>query len=146
MASTSVSSVSSQSGTRSSAAQASNNDAYSSLNLDTFMKLLVTEMQNQDPLEPMNNQEIVQQVSQIRSIEASQQLTTTLQAVLLGQNVATASSLLGRMIAGLDDNGQQVSGRVDGVTIADGQAKLYVGNRTVSLNNVVAIAADSSSQ
>jgi flagellar basal-body rod modification protein FlgD len=146
MASTSVSSVSSQSGAQSSAAQASNNDAYSSLNLDTFMKLLVTEMQNQDPLEPMNNQEIVQQISQIRSIEASQQLTTTLQAVLLGQNVATASSLLGRMIAGLDDNSQQVIGRVDGVTIADGQAKLYVGNSTVSLSNVTAIAADSSSQ
>jgi flagellar basal-body rod modification protein FlgD len=146
MASTSVSSVSSQSGAQTSGAQASNHDASSSLNLDTFMKLLVTEMQNQDPLEPMNNQEIVQQISQIRSIQASEELTTTLQAVLLGQNVATASSLLGRMIAGLDDNSQQVTGRVDGVTIADGQAKLYVGNSTVSLKNVVAIAADSSGQ
>jgi len=146
MASTSVSSVSSQSGSQTSATQTTNSDAYASLNVDTFIKLLVTEMQSQDPLEPMTNQEIVQQLSQIRSIEASQQLTTTLQAVLLGQNVATASSLLGRMIAGLDDNSQQVTGRVDGVTIADGKAKLYVGNSTVSLNNVTAIAADSSSQ
>jgi flagellar basal-body rod modification protein FlgD len=136
----SVNSVGSQSGSQASAAQtASNSDPYASLNVDTFMKLLVTEMQTQDPLQPMNNSEIVQQLSQIRSIEASQELTTTLQSVLLGQNVATASSLLGRTIIGLDDNAKQVTGTVDGVSIASGQAKLLVGNSTVSLNNVSGI-------
>jgi len=141
MASTGVNTIGSQS-----SAQATNYDAYKSLDLDTFMKLLVTEMSNQDPLDPMNNQEILQQISQIRSIEASDRLTTTLESVLLGQSVATASSMLGRTITGLDDGGEDVSGRVDRVSIADGKAKLYVGDRAVSLNNVSGILPDSSGQ
>ena len=141
MASTGVNTIGSQSG-----AQAANHDAYKSLDLNTFMKLLVTEMSNQDPLDPMNNQEILQQISQIRSIEASDRLTTTLDSVLLGQNVATAGSMLGRTITGLDDGGAEVSGRVDRVSIAGGEAKLYVGDRAVSLNNVSGILSDSSGQ
>ena len=141
MASTGVNTIGSQSG-----AQAANHDAYQSLDLNTFMKLLVTEMSNQDPLDPMNNQEILQQISQIRSIEASDRLTTTLDSVLLGQNVATAGSMLGRTITGLDDGGAEVSGPVDRVSIAGGKAKLYVGDRAVSLNNVSGILPDSSGQ
>jgi flagellar basal-body rod modification protein FlgD len=141
MASTGVNTIGSQS-----SAQSTNHDAYKSLDLNTFMKLLVTEMSNQDPLDPMNNQEILQQISQIRSIEASDRLTTTLDSVLLGQNVATAGSMLGRTITGLDDGGAEVSGRVDRVSIAGGEAKLYVGDRAVSLNNVSGILPDSSGQ
>ena len=141
-----VNSVGGSSSSQSSSAQTTSNDPYANLNVDTFMKLLLTELQSQDPLEPMNNAEIVQQLSQIRSIQASNELSTTLQGVALGQSVASASSLLGKMIVGLDDNAQQVAGRVDGVLIADGQAKLLVGERAVSLNNVSGFANDATGQ
>jgi flagellar basal-body rod modification protein FlgD len=144
MASTGVNSVGSQSSTQTSGKQQSSSDPYASLNVESFMKLLVTEMQSQDPLDPMKNQDILQQISQIRSISASDALTTTLQSVLLGQNVATASSMIGRTIAGLGDDSQQVTGRVDGVSIADGKAILHVGNSTVGLSNVSEILPDSS--
>jgi flagellar basal-body rod modification protein FlgD len=117
-------------------AQAPNYDAFQDLNLDTFIQLLVTELQNQDPLNPMDNAEILQQVSQIRAIEANTRLTSTLEAVLLGQNVSTASSLLGRTISGLDDSSSPVTGKVDKVSVAQGKATLHIGDKTVSLNNV----------
>src|SRR3989304_1085063 len=84
--------------------QAKNHDAFQELNLDTFIQLLVSEMQNQDPMNPMSNTEILQQISQIRAIESSTRLNSTLEAVMLGQNVATASTLLGRSISGLTDD------------------------------------------
>ena len=115
---------------------------YDSLNTDTFMKILVSELSNQDPTKPMDSSEIVTQVSQIRAIEANDQLTTTLKSVLSGQNMASASSLLGKAILGLDDSGNRVDGVVSGVALSGGEAKLYVGNSTVSLNNVQAIAAE----
>ena len=119
--------------------QAPNHDAFQELNLDTFIKLLVTELQSQDPMKPMDNSEIVQQVSQIRAIESNTRLTSTLEAVVLGQNMATASSLLGRTIGGLDDQSNRVQGKVDRVSVADGVARLHVGERTVPLKNVAEI-------
>lgn len=141
MSSSTVSSLTSSSSTTSS----TTTDAYDSLDTEAFLKLLVTEMSNQDPLEPMNSTEIVNQISQIRSIEASTQLSTTLEAVLLGQNLATASSLLGRTITGLTDDSESVTGVVDRVSVADGVATLHIGDSTVSLDNVSEIVSAESS-
>lgn len=124
--------------------QVPNHDAFQDLNLDTFIQLLVAEMSNQDPLDPMDNQEILQQISQIRSIEASTRLTTTLQAVLLGQNLATASGLLGQRITGLTDDGQTIQGYVERVSVAEGTARLHLGQYTVKLQNVQEILPYSS--
>jgi flagellar basal-body rod modification protein FlgD len=123
-------------------AQSPNYDAFQNLNLDTFIKLLVTELQNQDPMNPMDNAQILQQVSQIRAIESNTRLTSTLEAVLLGQNVSTASSLLGRTISGLDDSSSPVTGKVDKVSVAEGKATLHIGDKTVSLQNVGEILPD----
>ena len=111
-------------------------DAFRDVDLNDFVKLLVAELQNQDPLNPMDNSEILQQVSQMREIESNQRLTDTLEAVLLGQSMTTASSMLGRMVMALTDDSQLVTGRVDRVTIEDGQPKLHLGEHVVDLKNV----------
>ncbi len=115
------------------------NDAWSNIDLDDFVKLLVTELQNQDPLEPMKNEAILQQISQIREIESTRRLTETLDSVLLGQSVVTASNLLEKNIVGLSDLSETVTGRVDRVSIADGLVKLHIGEHTINLKNVAEI-------
>jgi flagellar basal-body rod modification protein FlgD len=136
MAAVTLNTVQGQTGT-----QASSSDAFQNLNLDSFIKLLVAQLQNQDPMNPTSNTEILQQVSQMQSINSTSKLTSTLQSVLLGQNVSTAGSLIGRTITGLTDgsNPQTVTGTVDKATIIGGVAKLQVGSDTISLNNVAAI-------
>ncbi len=111
-------------------------DAFNNLNLDDFIKMLVTELQNQDPLSPMSNTEILQQVAEIRSIASNQQLTSTLQSVVLGQNINTANNMLGRTITGLTDDSQQITGVVDAVSVQDNMPLLHVGQQTVQLKNV----------
>src|SRR6478672_7967044 len=86
---TSSSSSGSSSGSSSSASQGNSLD---NLDLDQFLKLMVTELMNQDPLNPMDNTQLVQQMGELRSIAASDQLTTTLQAVQTQQSLTTASS------------------------------------------------------
>ena len=119
------------------------NDVVSEINSDAFLKLLITELQNQDPLEPMSNQEILEQLGLIREIESNLQLTETLESLSLGQNIATANSMIGRLVAGLTDEAEQVAGRVDGVSIVDGQPKLYVGEHIIDLENVSDILDES---
>src|SRR6476619_6266517 len=77
------------------------NDALRGLDMDQFLKLMIAELQNQDPLKPMENSEILQQISQIRDIGATDKMTSTLDAVLLEQNLSAASAMIGKQIHGL---------------------------------------------
>ncbi len=117
-------------------AQAPNSDAFEKLDLNKFVELLVAEMQAQDPLNPMSNEEILSQISQIRSIAATSRLTSTLDAVLLGQSIATASSLIGRQVTGLDAEGNKVTGTVERVTVEGNTATLHIGEQRVTLKNI----------
>jgi flagellar basal-body rod modification protein FlgD len=116
--------------------QARDSDAYDKLDLNKFIDLLVAEFQNQDPTNPMDNAQILQQISQIREIAANDKLTESLNSVALGQSVSTASTLLGKTITGLDADSNKVTGKVDSVTVADGVTTLHVGEKTVELKNV----------
>jgi flagellar basal-body rod modification protein FlgD len=111
-------------------------NAYDSLDSSAFIKMLVTELQNQDPLEPMDNAQILQQVGQIRSISSNDKLAKMLESVQLQQNVTTANNLLGKVISGLTDDSKRITGSVDKVSIAEGDIKLHIGEKTVSMNNV----------
>jgi flagellar basal-body rod modification protein FlgD len=90
------------------------------LNLDSFLKLMITELQNQDPLNPMDNTQMLEQINQIRQIGASDKLTGTLESVLLGQNIASASGLIGADVDAISDTNEKVSGHVSRVSIVNG--------------------------
>jgi flagellar basal-body rod modification protein FlgD len=106
---------------------------------EDFIKMLVAQLQNQDPTQPVDNSEILQQVSQIEAITTDQQLNTTLTSVLLGQNVATASALLSKTVTGADASGNAVSGTVSSVSFSGGAATLTVNGQTIALSSVTGV-------
>lgn len=116
-------------------------DAFADLDMQTFIKLLVAELSSQDPLDPMDNSEILQQVSQMREIASSDQLTESLDAIKMGQNVATAASLIGQTIVALTDDGERLTGEVDRVSIEGGVPRLHIGEHEIDMKNVAAIAS-----
>ena len=109
------------------------------LDVEHFITLMITELQNQDPLNPLDNAQMLQQISQIREIGATDDLTKTLESVVMGQSISSASSLLGKEIRAITDTGSPVFGKVDKVTITDGIPRLHVGLDEVGLNNVAEI-------
>ena len=111
--------------------------------LDDFLKLMITELQNQDPRSPMDNSEIVQQMSQIREISATNKLIETLDSLLTGQNLGTASTLIGKSVSALTDDGQEVMGTVDRVSVEIDSGRdeartyrLHLGETSVRMTNV----------
>ncbi len=101
-------------------------DAYNDLQMEDFLKLMIAELQNQDPLDPMDNSELVGQISQMREITATDKMTETLDSVLLGQNISSATNLIGAEIDAISDDQQKITGVVDRVSVADGQPKLHL--------------------
>lgn len=96
------------------------------LDLDDFLDLMIAELQNQDPLNPLENDELVAQISQIREVGATDRLTETLDAVLLGQNIASATNLIGAEIDAISDDNQRVTGVVERISVSGGSPKLHL--------------------
>src|SRR5262245_59802929 len=99
---------------------------FGNLKLDDFMKMLLDELQNQDPLSPMDASQMLTHIGQITQVGSTQQLTGTLDSVMLRHNLSNATSLIGKTISGIDDNGKDVQGKVDKVTVAGGKPVLNV--------------------
>jgi flagellar basal-body rod modification protein FlgD len=104
--------------------QKSSADAINDIDLSTFLTLMIAELQNQDPLNPLDNKDMLAQISQIREVGATDKLTETLNSVLLGQNIASSTNLIGAEVDAVTDDNQRVTGVVSRVSIENGQPKL----------------------
>ena len=118
-------------------------DAFRDVGMDDFLNMLIAELQHQDPLNPMDNAQILQQISHIRDIVASDRLTETLEATFLGQNLTAASNMMGDWVVTTDkDNTVLAAGQVGQVSIEDGVPKLYVGEKVIGLEDVSQIQSE----
>lgn len=110
------------------------------LDVEHFLQLLIAEMQNQDPMNPMDNAQMMEQINQLREISATDKLTDTLDSVLLGQNLSTASSLIGKEVKALTDDAKDIQGKIDRVSVetSDDVRKLrvHIGSNKIDLKNI----------
>ncbi|NBB09822.1 flagellar hook assembly protein FlgD [Pseudomonas sp. SLFW] len=93
----------------------------SSLGKDAFLKLLVTQMQNQNPLDPQDNTQFVAQLAQFSSLENMQNLSTSVDAIggmYQSSQALQAASLVGRTVivdsgSTYSDSGKGVAGAIN---------------------------------
>ncbi len=119
--------------TSSSAAQslfAGNASGTEQVSQDRFLKMLVAQLQNQDPLNPMDNAQMTSQMAQISTVDGIERLNATLQALVAGstENQAMqAAALVGRgvlvpgsgfgLTQGMAIGGVELAGPADRVTV-----------------------------
>ena len=121
--------------------------AASSLDKDAFLKLLVSQVKNQDPLQPAGSTEYVAQLAQFSSLEQMQNLNDNIVGLaLLQQNNALlsqltqSSALIGQTVEWTDpDTGTVHSGQVSSVKLQDGLALLEIDGQDVPLGYVTQV-------
>lgn len=112
------------------------------VSLDQFLGLLITELQNQDPMNPMDNAQMLEQISQIRQIGSTTKLTDTLTSLAVGQELSMASGLIGKQVKALDNNSKDVTGVVDRVAVKTDSAtnnrtvQVHIGDSIVDMKNI----------
>lgn len=119
----------------------------SDLDKGAFMKLLVTQLKNQDPLEPTNNEEFVAQLANFSSLEQMEQLNeNVISMVLLNQSNAlmdqltSSSALIGQNVRYDEPSiGTSLSGVVTSVKVTDGAAILNIDGNDIPLTNVTEV-------
>ena len=110
------------------------------LDKDAFLKLLVTQLRYQDPMNPMEDKEFISQLAQFSSLEQMQSLNTGFEGLSKSSIASQAFALIGKTIEYADPNYEGPrTGRVDKVTIEYGSPILNIGSEKVLLANVVTV-------
>lgn len=105
---------------------------------DLFMKLLIAQLQNQNPMEPMSNSEMVTQMTQLAALDGINRLNSSFQDILGLYRLVGGTGLLGKEIEYQDD-GYTGRGVVESVSMAGDTIKLTVNGTEISLDQVKAI-------
>ena len=119
------------------------NAVESDLGKDAFLQLLVTQMQYQDPLNPVDNTEMIAQLAQFSSLEQMQNLNTgfnTLSGNIDQLNFLSASNMLGKEVSGITTDGTLVEGTVERVQLNGSLVYLTVDGELLSMAGVLSIA------
>ena len=106
-----------------------------------YMMLLVTQLQNQNPLEPMSSDEMTAQLTQLSQLEHMESLDSTFAKTLFAAQVSQGAGLIDKEVTFMpEDSNQAVSGRVGGVDMIDGKVMLTVGNQGVEIDRILSIS------
>ena len=135
--SVSPSATSTSSGGVDSLSSSGSTSAYN-LSTDDFMKLFLAQMQNQDPTKPMDDSQMLSELSQMTQVSTLQQV----QKALAGSQLAQSSALIGKTVQGVDVNGAALNGVVTSVTQStDAGLVLQVGSQYIKPDAVTVVTA-----
>jgi len=102
------------------------------LGADDFMKILMTQLTAQDPMNPMKDTEFIAQMANFSSLEQMRGLSQSFTAYSSGQQMATAPLYLGCEVTVKDPsslNGE-IKGKVESVTVKNGSPALVINGKT----------------
>lgn len=103
--------------------------ASASLNMQDFLKVLLTQLTYQDPLKPMDNEQFMAQIAQFTSLQQTQQTNANLQQLLTNQASLQSVGLIGRTVSLTTASGP-VIGTVTSLSLAGSAPQLTVKTAT----------------
>lgn len=122
------------------------------LGKDSFLKLMLTQMQNQDPLSPMDNKDMIAQMAQFTSVEQLVNISSQLSA--MSQSLGNNSGLIGKVVSwqGASKTGNYdvktgtaevttsyESGLVDSIVVRSGVHYVKVGSKEVAITDILQV-------
>lgn len=108
----------------------------SELGQEEFLQLIIAQMRNQNPMDPMSDTDFIAQMAQFDTLTQMRHMNEAL-VVLQGLSELTqASSLIGRTVTAVDADGNDITGTVSRVQVVDGVPMLEVNGETVDIYKV----------
>lgn len=102
-----------------------------------FLKLLTTQLTNQDPLNPIKDTAFVSQMAQLQTLDEQVRMTKELSGMRLEGQLQTSSAMIGKQVIGTDKDGKDASGIVYSTLVRDGKTFVELANKQrIPLGNV----------
>lgn len=107
---------------------------------DQFLKLFLTQLQNQNPLEPMQDKDFLMQLAQFTQVENAEEMARTLQKLQTLVTATQATALLGKQVTALREGEvSPVEGKVSAVRFTSDGVWLLVDGKEVRVESVLQV-------
>jgi flagellar basal-body rod modification protein FlgD len=113
------------------------------LDPQAFLRLLVAQLQYQDPTNPVDTSTFMNQTAMLSQVQTMNAMSETLTALVSDQQTQAATSLIGKNVTYTDSGGIPQTGLVSSVSLGAAGAILHVGDAAVPLSSVVEVSAPS---
>jgi flagellar basal-body rod modification protein FlgD len=113
----------------------------SQMDKDLFLKLMVAQLRNQDPMNPTDSSQFLAQTAQFTSLEKLSTVADQTTQALSAQMAFGASGLVGRSVTYADADGVQAEGTVGSVTFTASGPVLGIGDQQVALSSLVKVTS-----
>lgn len=121
-------------------ADTSNRVVQKQLGQGDFLKLLTVQLQQQDPMKPMDDTQSIAQMAQFSSLQQMSELNDSFSAMRLDSQLASAGSLLGRQATMRDVGGAEITGVVDSIEQSESGPLLSINGKTYSYETLLRVA------
>ena len=107
-----------------------------------FLTLLTIQLQNQDPIDPVKQEEFIGQLSQFSMLEGVENLNASFENMLKLQEISQGLDLVGKQVDYLDtESGEIQTGRIDELFVDQGVVNLMVNGLPVSVDLIAGVKA-----
>lgn len=122
------------------AADTSNRVVQKQLGQGDFLKLLTVQLQQQDPMKPMDDTQSIAQMAQFSSLQQMSELADSFAAMRFDSQMASASALLGRQATMLTVGGGEITGIIDSVEQSAAGPMLSINGKNYSYGMLLRVA------
>ncbi|MCI6584706.1 MAG: flagellar hook capping protein [Mobiluncus sp.] len=117
----------------------------SKLGKDDFMKLLLATLKYQDPTQPMDTAQLLEQTSTMTNMEQMIQMTEASKQAFEAQQKVQGTTMVGKTVVydAIDKEGNAITtaGKVDAVEfLAEGKILAHIGNQKVNMEDILGVA------
>jgi len=125
----------------SSVGAAAGDSGFAALRSEDFIKVMLSELTNQDPFDPQDSGALLEQMSSLRNIESQLALQTQLEDLILQNQISAAGGLIGKVVSGLDGQNNPVEGLVTSVRVQGDETLLELDSgKVLSMDRVTKIS------
>lgn len=110
------------------------------LGQDDFLKILVTKLSTQDPMNPQQDSDFIAQMAQFSTLEQSKSMTADIAMLKAQQEVLTANGLIGRTVTVTQNDKKVAQGTVTSVAMNEGAPEVVINGKNYSLEDVSLIS------
>lgn len=130
-------SISDQDTKTSAAAKAKSNNSLADTNV--FLKLLTTELCNQDPTNPTDGTEYISQLAQFTSLQQTQEINDSIKTLLLSKDISSGTSMIGKEVLIKLDESTAISDIARGIRISANKVYIVTDNGYFLLDDIIGV-------
>jgi flagellar basal-body rod modification protein FlgD len=106
---------------------------------DAFLKLLVTQLKSQNPLDPMKDRDFIAQMAQLTSLEKMEKVREGMEKLIENNSNNSLYSLLGKKVTYYNTHGQEAVGAVDAVEFKQNQGYIVVNKTSINPKQILKV-------